>query len=202
MTITGDGLKSVKKQQGRTAFRIVVDCSVQAAAWRARLPRPKAVAVKAISAALAAAGIPVSTKAVRSLEISLVLADNAFVQTLNRDYRGKDKPTNVLSFPAMEADELEHLGGISGEQGDENAEILLGDIVLALETVELEAQLAEKSVKDHFCHLVVHGLLHLIGYDHEHDRQAEQMEKLETSILATMGVADPYILATPSLLKE
>lgn len=190
-------MKSDKKQQDRAAFRIVVDCTVQTAAWRARLPRPRAVAVKAISAALQAAGIPVSAKGSRPLEISLVLADNAFVQRLNRDYRGKDKATNVLSFPGLEADEIDRLAEIPSDQGDDGAEIPLGDIILALETVELEAQSAKKSVKDHFCHLVVHGLLHLIGYDHEDDTEAEQMEKLETSILATMGIADPYILANP-----
>ena len=109
-------------------------------------------------------------------ELSLVFTDDAAIQRLNRDYRGKDKPTNVLSFPQS--------GGP-----------LLGDIVLAWETVSREAGLAEKPVKAHMAHLIVHGFLHLLGYDHEADEEAEEMEALERAALRRMGIADPYAAA-------
>lgn len=116
-------------------------------------------------------------------EMSVVLADDALVQQLNRDYRGKDKPTNVLSFALTEADEPE-LG--------EGAAVMLGDVILAYETVQREAAEQGKSAADHLVHLVVHGVLHLLGYDHMTDDEAEEMEALETQLLAGLGIADPY----------
>jgi probable rRNA maturation factor len=106
-------------------------------------------------------------------ELSVVLADDRFVRELNRDYRGKDKPTNVLSFP-----------------GDDE---YLGDIVLALETVEREAKAQGKTVKHHTMHLLVHGVLHLLGYDHRGDTEAEEMEKKEIKILKKLKVINPYL---------
>ncbi|MEQ1771714.1 MAG: rRNA maturation RNase YbeY [Devosia sp.] len=111
-------------------------------------------------------------------EVSLVLTDDAEQQVLNRDWRGIDKSTNVLSFPQMEP-----FGPVSG---------LLGDIILARETLEKEASDQAISFEDHFTHLVVHGFLHLLGYDHMDDDEALAMEGLETQILAALGVADPY----------
>jgi probable rRNA maturation factor len=111
-------------------------------------------------------------------EVSLVLTDDAEQQVLNRDWRGIDKPTNVLSFP-----QIEPFGAVSG---------LLGDIILARETLEREAVEEGVSFDDHFTHLLVHGFLHLLGYDHMDDDEALAMEGLETQILATLGVADPY----------
>ena len=107
---------------------------------------------------------------------TLALADDALVRDLNRRFRGKDKPTNVLSFPSGEV--------ASGAP--------LGDIVVARETLEREAALDGKPIDHHLMHLVVHGLLHLLGYDHESDDEAEAMERLETAILAELGVPDPY----------
>lgn len=104
--------------------------------------------------------------------ISVVLADDATLRDLNRTFRGKDKSTNVLSF--------------SGE-GDE-----LGDVILAYETIKQEAKAQKKSFLRHTAHLVVHGCLHLLGYDHENARDAQKMEALETSILARLGYPDPY----------
>ena len=115
-------------------------------------------------------------------ELSVVLADDALVQTLNRDYRGKDKPTNVLSFALTESDSPEA----------EDAPTLLGDVVLAWETVAREAGEQGKPLADHLSHLVVHGVLHLLGYDHEVDAEAEEMERLEVEVLATLDVSDPY----------
>lgn len=138
--------------------------------WKAKL-RPYCKTVReACLAALAAQ----PKKGARKGEISVVLADDAFVRELNRTYRGKDKPTNVLSFP-------------SGEH--------LGDIVLALETVAREAEQQGKSFKAHAQHLLVHGTLHLLGHDHEQESEAEVMEQLEVKILKKLGVANPYLSA-------
>jgi probable rRNA maturation factor len=121
-------------------------------------------------------------------EMSLVLADDALVQTLNRDYRDKDQPTNVLSFALL--DDLDDTDDVlAREQG---MPILIGDVILAFETVQREAGEQGKSIGDHLTHLVIHGVLHLLGYDHQSDPDADRMERLETSILARMGIADPY----------
>lgn len=112
-------------------------------------------------------------------ELTVLFADDARVQELNRDFLGKDKPTNVLSFPA------------SDEASEPDTE-LLGDIILARETVEREAIEQAKPLEAHIAHLVVHGFLHLLGYDHEDDEEAEEMEALETLILANLEIADPY----------
>lgn len=120
------------------------------------------------------------------LAISLLFTSDAEVHTLNREWRARDKPTNVLSFPMLEREELEALG-------PEGPPTMLGDIALAYETCAREA--AEKGVplEHHAAHLIIHGLLHLAGHDHvTSDAQAEQMEALETAILAKLGIADPY----------
>jgi probable rRNA maturation factor len=111
-------------------------------------------------------------------ELSIVLTDDAEQRVLNRDWRGIDKSTNVLSFP-----QIEPFGPVSG---------LIGDIILARETLAREADEQGVSFEDHFTHLVVHGFLHLLGYDHIKDDEALVMEGLETQILASLGVADPY----------
>lgn len=113
-------------------------------------------------------------------ELSLVLADDPRVRALNRDYRDQDKPTNVLSFPNMETPPA--AGGPR----------LLGDVVLARETLQREAREQNKPLEDHLAHLVVHGVLHLMGYDHEEAAQAAEMEERERRILAGLGIADPY----------
>lgn len=113
-------------------------------------------------------------------ELSLVFADDAQVRALNRDWRGKDEPTNVLSFPAMPLPP-------GGELPP-----LLGDIVLAAETVRREAEAEGRPFESHLAHLVVHGLLHLLGHDHEEDGQAEIMEDVERRVLARLAIPDPY----------
>lgn len=111
-------------------------------------------------------------------EISILLTDDAEQQVLNRDWRGKDAPTNVLSFP-----QIEPFGPVVG---------ILGDIILARETLEREAIEQGTSFEHHFTHLIVHGFLHILGYDHIEDDEALEMEGLETQILASLGVPDPY----------
>ena len=116
-------------------------------------------------------------------EVSVRFTDDAEVQTLNASYRGKDKPTNVLSFPMMSADELASPPAHGG---------LLGDIVLAFETCVREAQEKGVAVADHASHLIVHGTLHLLGHDHGEEGQAETMEGIERRALRHIGIADPY----------
>ena len=115
-------------------------------------------------------------------ELCLVLADDALQRRLNHDFRGHDKSTNVLSF--------------------EGAPASLGDVVLALETVAGEAESQGKSLADHVAHLVVHGVLHLMGYDHRTSAQARRMERLEIAILAGLGIADPYRHAPSGALQR
>ncbi|KQQ56480.1 rRNA maturation factor [Rhizobium sp. Leaf311] len=113
-------------------------------------------------------------------ELSLVFTNDEAIREINAEWRDKDKPTNVLSFPAYPI-----------EPGDMPGP-MLGDIVIARETVEREALDLEKSFEDHLTHLLVHGFLHLIGYDHIETDEAEEMEGLETRILAKLGLSDPY----------
>ncbi len=120
-------------------------------------------------------------------EVGLVLADDATLGRLNRQYRGVEGPTNVLSFAASE-----------GSAPPSSGPLLLGDVVLAYETVRRESEEQGKRLSDHLCHLVVHGVLHLLGYDHGTEAQAAAMERLEIAALAGLGVSDPYVLAVPS----
>lgn len=115
-------------------------------------------------------------------EVSVVLADDALVRDLNREYRDKDKSTNVLSFSLVEP----------GDNPDFGDYVAFGDIILAYETVRREAEDQGKTFEQHFRHLVVHGALHLLGYDHEDESEAEEMESLEIRILAGMGIKNPY----------
>lgn len=116
------------------------------------------------------------------VELGITLADAAEQQRLNREYRGQDSSTNVLAFPAWEP-----LGA-----GSPDAPILLGDVTLALETILREAAEQRKPIGDHLSHLVVHGVLHLLGFDHRTAGEAEVMEALEVSILAKLRIANPY----------
>lgn len=137
---------------------------------------------EAIGDAAAALARHPSCKGARGTEACVVLADDALLRSLNRSYRGRDTPTNVLSFPFPSPPRSEPARH-------------LGDVVLAAETVRKEA--AEQGVAPlhHLQHLVVHGLLHLLGFDHDNTARAEAMERLEAQILATLGIADPYALA-------
>jgi probable rRNA maturation factor len=116
-------------------------------------------------------------------ELAVMLTDDAGMRTLNSNWRGIDKPTNVLSFPALPP---------AGPRGGDNAPRMLGDIAISYETTRNEADDEQKPFDHHLSHLAVHGFLHLIGYDHEKDDDAEAMEALEQEILAQLGIPDPY----------
>ena len=158
---------------------IAVDVAFDA--WTEQLPgveeRCRHVAAIALGAAAANVDLPAER-----LEVSLLLTDDAQVRELNAEYRQQDKPTNVLSFAALDEDSPVPPDG----------PILLGDVIVAYQTAEREAREEGKNFADHLSHLVVHGVLHLLGYDHIEDDEAEEMESLERSILAGLGIPDPY----------
>ena len=156
-----------------TADEITV--MTEATAWRATLPSAQRLAKQAIRTALKIT----KPRRRRAIEICLVLSDDRRVQKLNHTFRRKDKPTNVLSFPA-EAKVPRHLP------------LVLGDIVLALGVLKREARESRKPLQHHFQHLVVHGLLHLLNYDHIIEADALHMEAMERRILAHLNVPDPY----------
>ncbi|MCP9627794.1 rRNA maturation RNase YbeY [Rhodopseudomonas palustris] len=137
----------------------------------------EAVVLRAIEAAAKAVGEDTG-----GAELAVMLTDDDGIRALNASYRGFDKPTNVLSFPAPEAD----------YQDEDGAPRLLGDIAIAYQTVRREADDEGKPFDHHLSHLAVHGFLHLVGYDHETDAEAETMESAERRILAGLGIPDPY----------
>ena len=122
-----------------------------------------------------------------AVEASIRLTSDDEVRTLNRQYRHRDKPTNVLSFPMVQPDLLEAV-----TQNSDDGEVILGDIVLAHGVCAAEATERGVSVEDHAAHLIVHGMLHLLGHDHEDDAQAEKMEAIERDVLTSLGLHDPY----------
>jgi probable rRNA maturation factor len=149
----------------------------QASPLWAGLPEAEELVERAILASVARCGVALR----KGAEVSVQLVDDAQIRALNAQWRGFDKATNVLSFPAAPVDKLA-------------ASPLLGDIVLAFETIRREADDMRISLGDHFTHLVVHGFLHLVGFDHQESGEADRMERLETQILAGMAIADPYAL--------
>lgn len=165
-----------------------IDCDIVAGEWDDSIDW-QALTARAAAAAMRAAG---HARLIAGegdvVEIAIRLTDDAEVQRLNNDFRHKDKPTNILSFPMHEPEALDDI------LGREGMDVLLGDMAIALETVEREA--AEKAIPpaDHVTHLVVHGTLHLLGMDHQAEAEASAMEALETHILAGLGIADPYAL--------
>jgi probable rRNA maturation factor len=147
---------------------IDIDIAVRYGAWVAALPNIETLTKKAVIQIIMGLDGP------KSGELSIALVNDAEIQALNRDYRGKDRPTNVLSF---------HNDGPAP---------LLGDIVLAFETVQREAADKFVSIEDHTAHLIIHGFLHLQGYDHATDEKAAEMEALEIAALAALNIDNPY----------
>jgi probable rRNA maturation factor len=154
-----------------TEILIVADC------WQAE-PEAEAVIERAIAAAA-----DFVTADVDDSELAIMLTDDDGIRTLNRNWRGLDKPTNVLSFPALQP---------TGPRKADDPPRMLGDIAIAYQTTRREADEEQKPFDHHLSHLAVHGFLHLIGHDHEQDQDAETMESLEREILSQLGIPDPY----------
>ncbi|MBL4916266.1 rRNA maturation RNase YbeY [Szabonella alba] len=165
----------------------LVDTIIEDPRWQAiDLP---ALAERSARAALAELGLPSE-----GFTLCLMACDDARIAALNADFRGKPQPTNVLSWPSEERGaDIEGAPPELPEPGSADAPEELGDIALAWETCCAEAEAAEKPLGDHVTHLVLHGILHLLGYDHIRDGDAELMEAIESRILAQLGVADPYV---------
>jgi probable rRNA maturation factor len=163
-----------------TEVLVVADC------WQTE-PEAEAVIHRAIHAATEIADADVG-----EAELAVMLTDDAGIRTLNNNWRGIDKPTNVLSFPALQP--------TAGAPAD--APRMLGDIAIAYQTTRKEADDEEKPFDHHLSHLAVHGFLHLIGYDHENDDDADAMEDLEREILAQLGIPDPYADRDPHTDRE
>ena len=148
-----------------------------------------AIADRAARAAIARTPHGPLAETVAAIEISLRLTTDDEVRTLNRDYRHKDSPTNVLSFPMVQPDLIDTIS-----TNTDDGEVLLGDIVLAHGVCVREAAEKGISVEDHAAHLIVHGTLHLLGYDHIDDREADHMEAIEREAMRDLGLADPYLV--------
>ncbi|TAL02827.1 MAG: rRNA maturation RNase YbeY [Rhodospirillaceae bacterium] len=184
----------------------MIDVSQPTAAWRKALPRSAHLARTMAAAALRYGfkTAPVRDNHTRKsgprtgLEISVVLTGNAVVRRLNRVYRGKDKPTNVLSFPADAPPTRATARFLINGRPAPTAPWLLGDVVIAYGVAAAEARAEGKTLAAHLAHLVLHGVLHLLGYDHEDDRDVVVMERLEREIMARMGFDDPYAIPAPA----
>ena len=163
-----------------TEVLVVADC------WQTE-PDAETVIHRAIEAAAGIAGADVG-----EAELAIMLTDDSGIKTLNSNWRGIDKPTNVLSFPALQP--------AAGAPDD--VPRMLGDIAIAYETTRREADDEQKPFDHHLSHLAVHGFLHLIGYDHENDDDAEAMETLEAEILAQLGIPNPYADRDPNADRE
>lgn len=173
--------------------QLEVAVSLQDAAWGEELEDLEEMAQRSMETAMRCLREAAPEYALQgAVEVSLLFADDAAVAELNQAYRGRQGPTNVLSFPNMEPSgpNMEQLGAAAGQPR------LLGDVVLARQTVLREAGAQGKSPAAHTAHLLVHGLLHLLGYDHEGESEAAEMEALETAILAALGLPDPYAEAS------
>lgn len=161
---------------------INVDVSLSEPEWSASFLDVEELAAKAVKLTLKSAKLPKVLNG-RDVEVSVVLANDDLVQVLNREYRNIDKSTNVLSFASLDSDDPVPSEG----------PVTIGDIILAYQTIDREAKEQDKFFKDHFIHLVVHGTLHLLGYDHETEDEATIMETLEIRILQKMNIQNPYM---------
>jgi probable rRNA maturation factor len=155
---------------------LTVDIAVEDPSWTA-IGDLQSLVERAVTAALAEAGVEPDEET----ELSCLFCDDDAIRALNAQWRGKDKPTNVLSFPT----------------DGPGAEFMLGDIAIAYGTVAREAEAEGRRIEDHVAHLVIHGTLHLLGEDHEVEAEAEAMEALETRAMARLGLADPYAGSDP-----
>jgi probable rRNA maturation factor len=164
---------AVARNSGRAKKNVQIEVIVRSARWR-KQPRAGTIVKKAVLAAAKAVSTPPA-------ELAIVLCDDSAIRALNRKWRGKNTPTNVLAFPAARA-----------AGGKRPATPYIGDIIIAYQTAAREAAAEAKPFKHHLAHLAVHGFLHLLGYDHANDRDALRMERTERAILKRIAVPDPY----------
>lgn len=164
---------------------IDIDIDIQSPFWKKELIKIEDIAHKVSEAVFAITGFD---QFADHIEFSMILTDDKQIQLLNKDYRGMDKATNVLSFPAEDIfpKNFKNIPTLEGF-------ILIGDIVFAYETLKSESENLGKTFESHFFHLLVHGLLHLLGYDHETDEDADAMEGMEINILSKFNIKSPYI---------
>lgn len=167
----------------------LVDLVVEESAWTEALPDIEALANTAAHLALSEAGLDPAR-----WTLCLLACDDDRMAALNHDFRGKAAPTNVLSWPAFELTP-KHPGGLppTPPNATHGARQPLGDVAIALQTTRCEAEASAIPLKNHAIHLILHGSLHLLGFDHETDEDAETMERIETRALARIGVDDPYM---------
>jgi probable rRNA maturation factor len=164
----------------------LVECVIEDDRWESFGLEP--LSLKAVRATLAALDLPES-----GVTVSVMGCDDARISSLNEEFRGKSKPTNVLSWPAWDlAADADGGAPDQPEIGSPEAPESLGDIAISYDTCAREAEEAGKPFADHVTHLVIHGLLHCLGYDHIRDGDAERMEALEVRVLASLGLPDPY----------
>lgn len=169
-------------------IKLKVHLDIASGRWKKSFPNMKEKIEQAVAAAFLGAKKPNAFRR-RTFEISVILTDDGNLKTLNKNYRGKNKPTNVLSFPQLNLRSFRR-GAL--DIFPVKSEIPLGDIVLAFQTIRRESLEQGKLFEDHLIHLIVHGTLHLFGYDHENRKEIKIMEKLECDILETLGYPDPY----------
>ncbi len=163
-----------------------IDVTVAEPEWTTSYLDVEAIAQRAVKNTLKMAVLP-EVLQYRDIEASVVLANDDLIQVLNREYREKDKPTNVLSFANLDSD----------DPIPKEGPVHVGDIILAFQTIDREAKEQGKFLKDHFTHMLVHGALHLLGFDHENEDEANIMESLEIRILEKMGIQNPYVDKIP-----
>jgi probable rRNA maturation factor len=162
---------------------------IAAPAWSKAVPDLRGLVERVVGAALTAEGGALAGRAA----VDVTLLDDRAIGALNARWRGRDRPTNVLAFPAL----------LPGDPlPPAPAPVLLGDVVVAFETAAAEAAAQRIALADHLAHLLVHGVLHLLGHDHEAQSAAERMEACEVAILAGLGIADPYAASAPAAAGE
>jgi probable rRNA maturation factor len=177
-----------KTEKDITRDQITVDTQIESPQWKALTPSLISHVKDAVREAILEVGFP------EPCEVCVLLTTNAEVKTLNNDFRRQDKATNVLSFPGLELHELRVILKGGAESDPDGDPIYLGDMALAYETIAQEAQEQNKNLLNHLTHLLIHGTLHLLGYDHMNEKEAQTMEALEAKILKNkFNIDNPYL---------
>ena len=167
---------------------ITTDILINDKVWKSQNPKIRSFVKRVVLNIIPQIKIGELLKNDAEIEISIVLTNDAEVQILNKNYRKKDRPTNVLSFPTFDAKDMEN--DIFFKQNF----ITLGDIILSFQTIKKEAEEQNKTFDNHLTHLIIHSILHLIGYDHETKNEAKIMEQLEIDLLKKLAINNPYIM--------